>query len=191
MVSSLLIGAILVGASARAQVEIPKIDSTLKIGKVGYRVECRNRKVDLNELDVVPIGFDHDVRPLHFMLPGRVAKAEIDDLNGDGYPDLVLYVYADSFKVFGLVYAFVSKGNKSIATCTLPDPAMDGQINSGYHGHDQFSLLQGYLLEKFPIYKAGDAKDNPTGGTRSILYQLVPGDNDKFRFQKVRNYDSN
>ncbi len=108
------------------------------------------------------------------MLRGRVAKAEIDDLNSDGYPDLVLYVYTDSSAIFGTVYAFVSKQNKSFIGCILPDPMMDGKINEGYKGHDQFSLMEGYLLDKFPIYKTGDDKDKPSGGTRVILYQLVP-----------------
>ena len=54
---------------------------------------------------------------MEFMMRGRVAKAEIDDLNGDGYPDLVLYVYTDSSAVFGTVYAFVSKANKSFVGC--------------------------------------------------------------------------
>jgi hypothetical protein len=181
-----LLGAV----SAGAQVSLPKIDSTLKIGKVGYRVNCKNKKFDENELDVRPVGFDNEAKPLSFMIRGRVAKAEIDDLNSDGYPDLVLYVYSDSNAVFGTVYAFISQANKSITGCVLPDPMMDGKLNEGYKGHDQFSLMQGYLLEKFPIYKTGDEKDQPTGGTRVILYQLVPNDSGGFKFQKVRNYDN-
>jgi hypothetical protein len=182
--------AILLWTSAKAQVIIPKMDSTLKIGKVGYRVECRNKKNDQNQLDIRPIGFDNEARPLTFMVRGRVAKAEIDDLNSDGFPDLVLYVYTDSAAIFGTVYAFISKANKSIVGCFLPDPIMDGKINEGYRGHDIFSLMQGYLLEKFPIYKAGDDKDKPTGGIRAILYQLVPNEGEGFKFQKVRNYDT-
>ena len=74
--------------------------------------------------------------------------------------------------------------------CVLPDPMMDGKINAGYKGHDQFSLMEGFLLDKFPIYKAGDDQDKPSGGTRVILYQLVPDEGDRFKFQKVRNYDT-
>jgi hypothetical protein len=176
--------------SANAQVIIPRIDTTVKVGKVGYKVTCKNKKVDENELDVRPIGFDNEAKPMDFMLRGRVAKAEIDDLNSDGYPDLVLYVYMDSSAVFGTVYAFVSKENKTFIGCILPDPMMDGKINEGYKGHDQFSLMEGFLLEKFPIYKAGDDKDKPSGGMRAILYQLVPDEGDRFKFQKVRNYDT-
>ncbi len=189
-----LIGILLIitlpGGSNLAQVVFQKMDTTVKFGKAGYRVECRNKSNTDNQLDVLPIGFASEAQPVRFMMRGRVAKAELDDLNGDGYPDLVLYVYSDSNGIFGTVYAFISKANKSITGCVLTDPMMDGKINDGYKGHDQFSLMQGYLLDKFPIYKPGDGKDNPSGGTRVVLYQLVPDDNERFKFQKVRSYDT-
>ena len=187
---SVLITVLLGAVSANAQVIFPKIDTTVKVGKVGYHVQCRNMKFEENDLEIRPMGMDNQVKPMDFMIRGRVAKAEIDDLNSDGYPDLVLYVYTDSAAVFGTVYAFVSKANKSVIGCFLPDPIMDGKINDGYKGHDKFSLMEGYLLEKFPIYKAGDDKDNPSGGTRVILYQLVPDEGDRFKFQRVRTYDT-
>jgi hypothetical protein len=187
---SILITALLGAVSANAQVIFSKIDTTVKVGKVGYHVQCRNKKFEENDLEIRPMGMDNQVKPMEFMIRGRVAKAEIDDLNGDGYPDLILYVYTDSAAVFGTVYAFISKANKSVIGCFLPDPIMDGKINEGYKGHDTFSLMEGYLLEKFPIYKAGDEKDNPSGGTRVILYQLVPDEGDRFKFQRVRTYDT-
>jgi hypothetical protein len=183
--------AFLPGMQAHGQAVIfPKIDTTVKVGKVGYKVQCKNKKVDENELSVRPVGFDNAAREQDFMLRGRVAKAEIDDLNGDGYPDLVLYVYTDSSAIYGTVYAFVSKENKSFNGCILPDPMMDGKINEGYKGHDQFSLMEGYLLDKFPIFKTGDDRDKPSGGTRVTLYQIVPDEGDRFKFQKVRTYET-
>jgi hypothetical protein len=187
---SILLACLMIGASAGAQVIVPKIDTTVKSGKVGYRVECRNKTVDENQLEVRPVGFDHEAHEANFIMHGRVLKAELADLNSDGSPDLVLYVYTDSALVYGTIYAFINKGNKSFTPCFLPDPMMDGKINEGYKGHDQFSLMEGYLLEKFPIYKTGDDKDKPSGGTRVILYQLVPDEGDRFKFQKVRNYDT-
>src|ERR1700743_1615309 len=102
----LLFAGLLSVVTTDAQVIINRIDSTLKIGRAGYRVECRNKNVDANLLTVKPIGFDGSAREISFPLRGRVTKAEIDDLNGDGFPDLVLYVYSDSNAVFGTVYAF-------------------------------------------------------------------------------------
>jgi hypothetical protein len=190
----LLFAGLLCVAATNAQVSFNRIDSTLKIGKVGYRVECRNKNLDVNELSVRPIGFEGGARDIAFPLRGRVSKAEIDDLNSDGYPDLVLYIYTDSAAVYETVYAFLSQANKSITGCVLQDPMMDGKINTGYKGHDQFILMEGNLLQKFPIYKPGDDKDKPTGGTRVVLYQLAKTDNgdngSTFHFNLVRTYDT-
>jgi hypothetical protein len=190
----LLFAGLLYGAATDAQISFNKIDSTLKIGKVGYRVSCRNKNVEVNDLSVRPIGFDGSAREMAFPLRGRVLKAEIDDLNSDGYPDLVLYVYSDSAGTFGTVYAFLSQANKSMTGCVLPDPMMNGKINTGYKGHDQFILMEGNLLQKFPIYKPGDDKDKPTGGTRVVLYQLAKTDNGDngatYHFDLVRTYDT-
>jgi hypothetical protein len=190
----LLFAGLLCGAATHAQVSFTKIDSTLKIGKVGYRVECKNKNVDVNQLTVRPIGFDGSAREVNFPLRGRLLKAEIDDLNNDGYPDLVLYIYTDSAATFGTVYVFLSEANKSITGCVLPDAMMDGKINTGYKGHDQFILMEGNLLQKFPIYKPGDDKDKPTGGTRVVLYQMAKTDNGNngstYHFNLVRSYDT-
>jgi len=190
----LLFVGLLCGAATHAQVSFTKIDSTLKIGKVGYRVECRNKNVDVNELSVRPVGFDGSAREVNFPLHGRLLKAEIDDLNSDSYPDLVLYIYTDSAAIYGTVYVFLSEANKSITGCVLPDPMMNGKINSGYKGHDQFILMEGNLLQKFPIYKPGDDKNTPTGGMRVVLYQLAKTDNGDngatYHFNLVRSYDT-
>ena len=175
--------------SSNAQVLVNKIDSTLKNGKVGYHVICKNKNIDQNELTIRPVGFESGAREAGFMIRGRVTKAQIDDLNNDGYPDLVLYIYSDSNAIFGSVYAIISSGNKSMIPCTLPDAMINGKINTGYKGHDEFSLLEGYLMQKFPIYKPGDDKNKPTGGTRSVLYKMIP-DKGGFKFNLIRANDS-
>lgn len=187
---TLLFPCLLFLGTARAQFSFGKIDSTLKIGKAGYRVDCRNKSVDQNQVTIKPVGFESGAREMSFGIRGRVAKAEINDLNNDGFPDLILYIYSDTNAAFGSVYAFLSEANKSIAPCALPDVMLDGKVNSGYKGHDQFSLMESYLLQKFPIYKPGDEKDKPTGGTRAILYQLGRDADGKYKFNKVRFYDT-
>src|ERR1700730_8913707 len=114
LLSATLLSALIPAAFVSAQVNFPKIDTTVKFGRVGYRVECKNKNYGDNQLEVRPVGFSNEAREVNFMIRGRVAKAEIDDLNSDGYPDLVLYVYSDSAAIFGTVFAFISKANKSI-----------------------------------------------------------------------------
>src|SRR5579864_6374518 len=82
--------------TAHSQITFNKIDTTMKIGKAGYRVTCRNKSINENPLLVRPIGMESDAREMNSLLKGRLYGVQIDDLNSDGYPDLLLYIYTDS-----------------------------------------------------------------------------------------------
>ena len=168
----------------------PRYDSTMKIGEAGYRVSCSNKKPDANELYVKPLGFDHEARGLGFFVKGYVKGCEVDDMNDDGYPDLLVYVYSGPDDAFGAVVAFGSDQNKKIVPFPLPDVVLNGKINEGYRGHDHFSLMEGSLLDKFPIYKQGDEKDKPTGGYRIVQYKMTSNGQGGFQFVMLRFYET-
>jgi hypothetical protein len=167
-----------------------KIDTTMKIGKVGYRVTCRNHSLTENPIAIRPIGMETEVHPLDFPLKGRLYSAQVDDLNSDSYPDLLMIIYSDSNAVHGTVYCLLSEANKSLVPCYLPDVSYDPKVNKGYKGHDTFSLLEGTLLQRFPIYNPGDADDKPTGGTRTLMYQVTKGDGGGYKFTRQRAFDT-
>ena len=60
---------------------LKRYDSTLKIGKVGFRVTCINKSVTQNNLNIKPIGFKSEAREVSLELKARVISSEIDDLN--------------------------------------------------------------------------------------------------------------
>jgi hypothetical protein len=173
-----------------ADAQFKRIDTTLKIGKAGYHIRCSNKNTDKNELSIKPVGFDNSAHEMDFYIKGRIAKVDIDDLNNDTYPDLVVYLYTGDDGVFGTVYAFMSSENKSIIPVALPDVMLDGKIKDGYKGHDQFSLLEGLLMQQFPIYKPGDDKDKPTGGKRVVQYQVVDAGDGSYKFKVLRFYET-
>lgn len=164
-----------------------RADSTLKVGKVGYRYSCSNKSDDINEVDIRPIGFDGSAQASRLNIKGRVTGSAIDDLNNDGFPDLVLFTKGGVNAAFGDVYAIISIGNKSMMPAGLPDVQLDGKNREGYRGFDDFSLMEGTVLRKFPIYKQEDSL-TATGGKRILQYRLEGNDEKGFKFIIVQSF---
>lgn len=184
----LLIGYLGIISIARAQDKPKKFDSTMKLGKSGYRVICRNLKPDKNNITVSPIGFEKDARDFNFEIPGRLRKAEVDDLNRDGFPDLVLYVFPQDSLDRGNVIGIASDKNETVAPITFPDIYNEPKFREGYRGHDIFSLMEGFLVRRFPVYDMAHPDMEPVN-MRQITYRVVPGDMGGFQFKAIRSYD--
>jgi hypothetical protein len=163
-----------------------RIDTTVTIGRSGYRVSSTNKNPDKNVVTISPQGFESEAHEMSFYAGGIVTKAVIDDLNNDGFPDLLLYIYAAGNK--GSVLAVVSKENKSLVPVFFPDIMNDMKLRVGYKGHDEFSMLEGSIMRKFPIYKTEDT-DTPTGGKRIIQYRMMTTENGGFKFSVERSYE--
>jgi len=91
-----------------------KIDTTMKVGKAGYRVYCNNKSPEKNNLSITPQGFEAGSREISLEIKGRILGAETDDLNNDGFPDLVLWVYNSDPNSYGKVFGIYSDQNKGI-----------------------------------------------------------------------------
>jgi hypothetical protein len=118
-------------------------------------------------------------------LIGRVSSAEVEDLNSDGRPELVVFVQSGGSGSYGSVQAW-SAGNRSLEPITLPE--LSGKLGQGYMGHDRFALVETSLVRRFPIYRPADSNAKATGGTREIIYKLVPGEA-SWLFQPIRHTD--
>lgn len=174
-----------------AQIVFNRIDTTMKLGKTGFKVNTRNKEIATNIASIRPIGFESPANEtMNIPVRGRVAYVQVDDLNNDGIADLIMFIYTDSAARHGTVWALMSDGNKAIVPCAMPDPALDGKINKGYKGGDQFSMMEGTVLQKFPIFKTGDTDSLPTGGNRVVLYTVGRSETGGYKFSMLRFYDT-
>jgi hypothetical protein len=166
-------------------------DSTMKLGKAGYRVRCSNKKPDKNSITIGTIGFESNAtRDFDTEINGRVNKAEVDDLNNDGFPDMLLYVINANDKNKGTVVGVSSINNERITAILFPDIMDDAKLRVGYNGEDEFRLLQGTLLRTFQVYDLTDkANPKPTGIYRNIQYRVVPAEREMLKFVVLRSYE--
>ena len=187
----LLIVLLAAGSCNQLYSQIKKIDSTLKMGAAGYHIYCSNKGAENNTPSIKPIGFENTAQEMNFQIKGKITKAEIEDFNNDGFPDLILYVYSGANYAFGSVIAITSNANKTCSPIYFPDILDDAKLRVGYQGHDEFYLLEGTLMRSFPIFKTDDTKDKSTGGKRFIQYRMAPTEREGvFKFKMLRTYDT-
>jgi hypothetical protein len=142
---------------------------------VTFQVESPNEG-SINQVTVhaeTPAGA---LEPMPAEADGSITNVEAGDLNGDGYPEIYVYVNSAGSGSYGSLIAYASNRNKSFTPIYLPPIEEDPSLAQGYMGHDEFALGEGTLLRRFPVYRDGDTNAMPTGGTRQIEYKLEAGE---------------
>jgi hypothetical protein len=142
-----------------------------------------------NTLTIQPKGFSEDNSIITKTIDGSINNVEVDDVNADGSPELLIYVTSAGSGSYGTAIGFSGNNNKSLSEIAIPSIIDNPKANKGYMGHDEFALVEGTLVQRFPIYKDGDTNSKPTGGTRQIQYKLKNGEASKvFAIDKIIEY---
>ena len=167
-----------------------RIDTTMKVGKAVFRVNCYNKSSEKNPITIYPVGFESEARDFSFELKGVLMGTEVDDLNKDGFPDLLLYVASSDSLNKSSVIAISSQENKSVAPIVFPDILDDPRLRDGYKGADKYMLLEGVLMRTYPLYeKDASGVQQPTGKMRRLMYRVAPGEQGTLKFVVARFYD--
>ncbi len=150
-------------------------DKTLELQGITFHVTCPNGS-SLNQVTITPAGLEIDNSAMVREADGTVVGAEIADLNVDGSPELYVYVQSAGSGSYGSLVAFSANNKKSLSDIVLPPVAADPKASKGYMGHDEFAVVESTLVQRFPIYREGDANAQPSGRTRQIQYKLKAGE---------------
>jgi len=145
----------------------------LEANGLGFTVTSPN-KSEGNTITIIPQGLKNGNKPIVQPVEGLVTKAEIDDLDGDGAPELFVYTTSPGSGSYGKAYAWSTNGKKVLTEIFIAPPAEKDL--SGYMGHDEFAVVEGSFVRRFPVYKPGDANSSPSGGWRQFQYKLKAGE---------------
>jgi len=148
-------------------------DRTLELHGITFRVTCPNDS-SLNKVTITPAGLATDNAPVVRDADGTVVGAEVADLNVDGSPEIYVYVQSAGSGSYGSLIALSANGKKSLSDIFLPPVADNPEASRGYMGHDEFAVVESTFVQRFPLYREGDANAQPSGGTRQLQYKLVP-----------------
>lgn len=150
-------------------------DKTLSLQGIGFRVVSANQG-SINRVVITPTGLSGDSAPVSREVDGTVTGAEVADLNGDGSPELYVYVRSAGSGSYGSVVAYGVSQRRSLGEVYLLPISEDVDASKGYMGHDRFAVSGDRLVRYFPLYRPGDRNAEPTGGSRQVRYRLAPAE---------------
>jgi len=180
-----------IGKSKSEQEEIKQAFSfskTLSFKNISFTVTTSGNGSE-RELTIKPQGLTIDNKTITDEIYGQVSNVEIEDLNFDGYPELLIYVVSAGSGSYGSVIGYSVNAGKSVSQIYFPEISENTQASEGYMGHDEFAIVETSLVQRFRIYNNGDANCCPTGGMRQITYKLVDGEaSRKFVVNKIDEY---
>jgi hypothetical protein len=163
-------------AEATSQKGAPKsFSETLTLHGISFKLSCPNEG-SLNKLTITPKGLKGGDTPIEREVDGTVYGADVADLNHDGSPEIYVYAASAGSGSYGSLIAYSANKNVSLTEISLPDIAENKAYNKGYMGHDEFSVVEGSLVRRFPIFREGEPNSKPTGGIRQLQYRLKAGE---------------
>jgi len=148
---------------------------TLSLQNISFDIKT-NGEGSISQLSIQPKGLEVDNQMILLEIDGQVVNAEIEDLNSDGFPEILIYTISAGSGSYGNVIGYSVNNGKSVSQIYFPELSENKEASTGYMGHDEFAIVETSLVRRFPIYKAGDTNSNPTGGTRQIQYKLKDGE---------------
>ena len=166
VIAALLACALQTSAQAKA------FSRALSLQGVTFKVTCPNAGT-MNKATFSAKGSKIDATVTK-EVDGTVVDAQVEDLDGNGSPELVVFVTSGGSGSYGSVLVYRA-GPKGLVAIAFPELATGSKEMQGYMGHDTFAVVEGRIVRRFPVYASGDANAKPTGKTRQLQYKMQGG----------------
>ena len=170
------------------QIDKTLFSKVLTLQNIGFNISSKKEK-NGNILTIFPFGLSIKNDAVTHEIDGTVINAEIEDLNSDGFPEVLIYITSEGSGSYGDIIGYSVNNGKSISQISFSPVAENDKLKKGYMGHDEFAIVETTLVQRFPIYRKNDANAEPTGKIRQIQYKLKDGEASRiFVVDKVIEY---
>lgn len=173
------------GSLDEKQLQPSGFNKILRLQGISFNIHA-SQQGSMNILILQSSGLEIDNRMVVHSIDGNVTNAEIEDLNCDGSPEVLVYITSAGSGSYGSVVGYSVNNRNSMSQIFFPPVADNPEISEGYMGHDEFTIMETTFAQRFPVYREGDTNNNPTGGIRQVQYKLVDGEASRiFKVDKV------
>ena len=141
--------------SEASKVDVVVYTKTLLLQNVNFDISSIKGE-NATILKILPSGLSIDNKQAIHEIDGTVINAEIEDLNSDGFPEVLVYISSDGSGSYGSIIGYSVNNGKSMSQISFPSVTYNNEANKGYMGHDEFAVVENTLVQRFPIYKEND-----------------------------------
>lgn len=154
-------------ASRAPSAVLGALDTTLVWNGISYHVIGRD-----SSFIIQPSGLNGGTDPVNAATRGLLSHAAIADLDKDGKPELLVFSASpDSARRISVVA--YSANESGLRRLDFDGVQEDPRAMPGYAGHDEFAIVNGALVQTFPLF---DDRGQPTGKKRRLQYTIVNGE---------------
>lgn len=159
-------------------------EKKLSLQGISYDVVVKG-KGSIQQLRIITTGLKSSIDTAVMEIDPAI-NAEVEDLDHDGFSELLVYTQSAGSGSYGKVVGFSPNKGKSLSLIYFPELDMATPAAKGYQGHDEFAIVESNLLRRFKTFESGDTNAKPTGKMRQITYTLQNGEaSKKFVMGKV------
>lgn len=166
-----------------------QVDKTIFLKNLSLQnvfFEVRSVRTDSNPLlTVTAVGLKHTTTPYAISLVNQqVMDAEVEDLNADGSPELLIYTSSPQRDNPVQVIGFSVNQMKSMSMIAMPELKENREVFKEYRGYDECRILENRLVRRFPL-----AEKSKEGYPiyRFITYKMVEGEAmRRFEIESIR-----
>lgn len=151
----------------RTGLDKTKFIQTLSLQNISFFIEHKADTVTVRSS-----GLTHEFNENYSIQGQRITHAEIEDMNRDGYPELLIYLQNIKQPYDGDVLTFSTNRNQSLSQMSFTPAKDNPDLRPYYRGGDEFSLAEHRLVQRFPEY----VKDKATGRTKQVAYEVQDGE---------------
>jgi len=146
-----------------------------KTGKIIIISETHPVGQSLSTIEISTKDFEHNYQEI-YKDRDSISDVFVADLDGNGFDEIYIITTSAGSSSYATVLGFASNKDKSLSMINFPEIQKRDENFEGYMGHDTFKIEDQKLERIFPIYNEGDNNQNPTGGTRKLVYGLYLGE---------------
>ena len=125
----------------------------LTYNKVKFLVEA-TRQDGGSRVTITPSGLTESNEAVRHEIAGSVTFAEVDDIDGDGNPEVYVHGTPSAVGGAGIAIGYAVNNGKSISEIYIPPIAEDAKYSQGYRGSDESRVVEGRFMRRFPLYDA-------------------------------------